>query len=331
MQTRPADVSYCGVREAKIKKAKPKLNEENFKHLFNFITERYNIRKKKDVYKQPAPWTQDKILADFKFTNVRREHDRETRWVITKIIENPVLSYSDKLLNIMLYRMFNKSATIELFGVQKFPLNENKVRAILEKKAKEDPKYAFFTNAFLTVGIKVALGNDEKFNDEFMPMRIIKFINFLYKEAKVTQRIRAAKTQKDVYEVVKTYKGLGEFLSYQIFVDFTYIPEFPFSENEFTISGPGCMRGLDNIFEDRDGMTYDESLFWLRDNIDNEFWRREFAWNPNRLFDDLPEYDRHMNVMSLENCHCEISKYIRAATGTGRPKNKYKQTKEGML
>jgi hypothetical protein len=32
--------------------------------------------------------------------------------------------------------------------------------------------------------------------------------------------------------------------------------------------------------------------------------------------------------MSLENCFCELSKYIRAITGTGRPRKKYVPTKE---
>ena len=46
-------------------------------------------------------------------------------------------------------------------------------------------------------------------------------------------------------------------------------------------------------------------------------------YNPEKLFSDLPEYDREMNVMSIENCMCELSKYIKAVNGTGRPRNKY--------
>ena len=326
MKNRPADVLYNGVNADKIKSASPVLNEINFKYLFQFISRRYRVHKKKDVDKTLAPWTKDAILREFKFTNVRREHDRESIWLIKNIAENNQLSYGDKLLNIMLFRMFNKSDTTRIIGLVTFSTIDflkPHIEDRLKRRAVESPDYVFFTNAFITGGLKLALGNSPLTFDEFMPMRIIKFIEFLYKDG-ITDKIQKCKTQKDVYNVIKSYNGLGEFLSYQIFVDFTYIPEFPFSENEFVISGPGCILGLNYIFQDRDGMSYDECLFWLRDNLDALFLERGFNWNPIKLYNDLPRYDRSTNVMSLENCHCELSKYIRAVEGTGRPRNKYK-------
>jgi len=326
MKNRPADVPYCGVREDKIKNAKPVLNETNFKYLFDFITRRYRIHKKKDVKKLPAPWTKDPILRDYKFTNVRREHDRESLWLIKNIAENDYLSYEDKLMNIILFRMFNKSDTSSIIGLiqfSTFDIIKKSIEDRLRRKAENTPDYIFFTNAFLTCGLKVALGNNPETTDEFMPMRVIKFIEVLYKDG-IVDKIKKAKDQKAVFEVVKSYKGLGEFLSYQIFVDFTYIHDFPFSENEFTISGPGCIRGLDNVFDDRDGMTHDECLFWLRDNLHMEFFDRGYKYDPIKLYSDLPMSDRRTNVMSLENIHCELSKYIRARNGTGGPRNRYK-------
>lgn len=328
MKNRKADVPYCGVREKKIKSANPVLNEENFRHLYNFITRRYVIHKRKDVKGLPAPWTKDPILQEFKFTNVRREHDRETKWLLENVVNNIRLDYDNKLMNIMLYRMFNKSKTLEVFGstIDFYAWDDktfDSIRNSLVLKLGDDPKYTFFTNAFLTCGLKVALGNQKDTDDEFMPMRVIKFCKKLWDDG-IIDKIKAAKNQKEVFEVVKSYNGLGEFLSYQIFVDFTYITEFPFSENEFTISGPGCTKGLKEVFDDFDGLNMEEALFWLRDNIDEEFKERGWKWDKDKLFSDLAPHDRYMNIMSLENCHCEISKYIRATNGTGRPKNKYR-------
>lgn len=329
MQTRKADVPYCGVSRSKIHKTIPTLNETNFKHLFNFITRRYLIHKRKDVQGLPAPWTKDPILQEFKFTNVRREHDRETKWLLDNVVHNPILSYENKLMNIILYRMFNKSQTLEIFKGQNINWGnvDNKhvedIRYHLDWYLEENPKYTFFTNAFLTCGLKVSLGRMEDTNDEFMPMRVIKFARQLWNSGLI-DTIKKAKTQEDVFRAIKGCYGLGEFLAYQMFVDFTYIPEFPFSENEFTVSGPGCIKGLNEVFADFDGLTHDEALFWLRDNIDLEFQARGWNWNPDKLFDDLPVEDRYMNVMSLENCFCELSKYVRATNGTGRPKNKYR-------
>ena len=55
---------------------------------------------------------------------------------------------------------------------------------------------------------------------------------------------------------------------------------------------------------------------------------KQREYDPYKLFSDLPIYDRCINVMSLENCMCELSKYIKAVKGTGRPRNKYTPYKE---
>ena len=333
MKNKPADVPYCGVRKNYLSMAMPKLNERNLKYLYDFITRRYAIHLRKDVLKKDPPWTKDSVLREFRFTNVRREHDRETKWVIEHITSNPELSYGDKLLNIVLFRLYNKHETAELIGMP-FKVHNNprwnpeKYRAKFESALEEDPKRVFFTAAFHTVGMKLTL--QKVTGEDFAPMRILKFIKILADDNFVG-KLRACKDQQEVFKVITGYNGVGGFLGYQFFVDMTYIEEFPFSENEFTVAGPGCIMGLNYLFEDRDGMTYEECLFWLRDNLDKLF--REVLgkdWNPKEVFWDLPEEDRRFNVMSLENCFCELSKYIRAKDGTGRPRKKYKPNKEDV-
>lgn len=333
MLTKPADVHYCGVREDKIKSAQPIINDENLLHLYHFITRRYKIHLRKDVLRKPQPWTTDPVLLEFRFTNVRREHDRESKWLIKHITSNPKATYEDKLLNCILFRLFNKHETSEII---KQPIRFNAkydpevYRAAFEAVEMRDPHYIFFTGAFITGGMKRALkwylpkGTEE----DSMPMRVMKFMEYLYKDG-VVSKIKVCKTQKAVYDLLRGYLGIGDFLAYQMFVDMTYIEEFPFSENEFTAAGPGCKMGLNFLFIDRDGMSYEECLFWLRENLGRLFEEvLGKPWSPFKLFCDLPVYDRCLNVMSLENCFCELSKYIRAKTGTGRPRKKYKPTIE---
>jgi hypothetical protein len=114
-------------------------------------------------------------------------------------------------------------------------------------------------------------------------------------------------------------------MAYQIFVDFTYIPEFKFTENEFTISGPGCSRGIHTLFSETGGLTDDELIFWVRNNMERICEENGIEMNFYELFSDLPEEQRYWNVMSIENCFCEYSKYHRAHSGTGRPRVKYTQ------
>lgn len=332
MNTKPADKLYCGVRRKKIAEANPSVSVKNLTHLYDFITERYSIHVKKDIYRIDPPWTDDNVLGYFRFTNVRREHDRETRWLIHNITSNRALSYEDKLLNIILFRIFNKHETAELLHMpipfSKRPnWNPERCRIRFEDARLVNKHRTFFTGAFITGGTKRALKwyLPAKRQKETPEMRVMYFMKYLIDNDFVSQLKEAQqKTQKEVFELLSNMMGIGEFLGYQIFVDMTYIKDFPFSENEFVVAGPGCKSGLKYIIKDPDGMKPEECLFWLRDNIDWLF--RDFLekpWDPQSLFVDLPENDRYMNVMSLENCMCELSKYIRAKNGTGRPRKRY--------
>jgi hypothetical protein len=163
--------------------------------------------------------------------------------------------------------------------------------------------------------------------EKSMPMRMVHLIDYVRK-SDIVERIIDAETQEKCYDIIREVDGFSNFLGYQIFVDFTYIPEYKFSENEFTISGPGCDRGLDLMFEDKDGLNSSEALFWIRDNIEKEWEKRGLEYDPEKLFDHLEPHDRCINVMMLENSMCELQKQTKARRGTGRPRNRYKPTEE---
>lgn len=308
MQDKPLDVPYCGVRKNVIDKARPKLRKDKLALLSKWITERYTIHVKKDVEGAPKPWTDCPILQNVKFTNVRREHDRATRWLIETICHHPTLGRIAKIANCILFRLYNKWETSELIG-QPFKysttFDEWKAEATenLRKREAEDPKYVFFTSAFNTGGMKAAVGRLT--GEKYIPARPLAFMEYMLKED-VDIHIDRAISPEEVVKILMGYSGIGEFLAYQMFVDFTYIPDFRFSENHYTVSGPGCSLGLSFLFEDTDGMTDEECLFWLRDNQDEVF---DICFTS--LMSDLPPEDRRMNVMSLENCFCEFSKYSR--------------------
>ena len=356
MKTKPRDVPYCGVRQKKIQKAQPYLNEENTAHLMNFIVERYRIHVRKDILGKPRPWTDDPVLDKYKFTNVFREDDRVSRALIELVSTNPDLTFEDKVLNTFLLRSWNNPNTFTDFGgpwsaeqiYDGLTLKEQ-VRPIYKELLKQDPDRKWWSSAYNQGGTKYAWkfpdgegfsrapseeqGKTFKDYEPDIPLRVFHIGPWL-KEKKIFKRLVKAKDQKQVYDIIREIRGFASFLAYQVFVDLTYIEEFPFSENEFTIAGPGCKRGLDCIFDDYDGMTHEEALFFLRDNIDEYFIALQagdyakYPWNPEKLFKHRPVEDRHLNVMCLENCFCELSKYIKAVKGTGRPRNKYAPTKE---
>ncbi|ATW66806.1 hypothetical protein HYP54_gp127 [Escherichia phage FEC14] len=154
--------------------------------------------------------------------------------------------------------------------------------------------------------------------EPYMPMRVIRSLKaFVNKHPHYFDRLREFSRPDSVYQAMyDDIEGLGPFLAYQIWVDFTYIDEYPFSENHFTIAGPGCRAGIDLMFLDKDGMTHEECIFWVRDHqyqlfaqygyVQEQFWSAE-----------APE-DQCMNVMQLENMFCELSKYTRCVEAIER-------------
>lgn len=328
MRNKQNDIPYLGCRSEKINSACPVLNVTNFEHLHRWVTDRYAVHVKKDVEKKPAPWTSNPIIQEFRFTNVRREHDKETKWVIENVC-NADLNPANKWMNLILFRMINKSETCRNF----MPIDFENIdwQKIVHYDQNLPKDYTVFTNAFHTIGVKkgacralgVEMGTVDKPEGTPPLYAVIGYCQQLYNDEKFIHKLGHCVTAQDIFNTLQSVSGIGYFLAYQIFVDYTYCPESPWSENEFVVAGPGARRGLDLIFDNKDGMSYEECLFWLRDNWVSICEWLVLPWNPDKIFVDLAPEDRYMNVMSLQNCHCEISKYIRAVNGTGRPRNKY--------
>ena len=329
MKTKERDELYCGVGYYKIKESQPKLNEIAFNHFITFMQERFRIHVKKDILREPAPWTNNEILKSYRFTNVFREDDRQTRYLIDNIVKNPELTLEDKIVNCFMFRAWNNYNTFHDFGLPKSakelydPQLKENARSIYQELYRENPERMWWSSAYNQGGTKHAWKYPEcgvKVNGEKdIPLRPFHVAIWLNQQG-IVKKLLKSNNQLEAFETIKSVRGFSDFLAYQVFVDLSYIKEFPFSENEFTIAGPGCKKGIDLVFKDKDGLTYEECLFWLRDYLKTQPFipiRREFR-----------EHHRDINVMSLENCMCEISKYIRAVTGTGRPRNHYKPRKE---
>lgn len=336
MKNKRADVKYCGVNQQKILEAKPKLNAVAVKHFYDFVTERYKIHIRKDFLKQKAPWTNNPILLQYKFCNIRREHDRQSQYLIKNISANPCLSIEDKIVNSFYFRAWNNWDTMKDLGGP-WPAKslyssqmKEQVRPIYQKLATEDPDRKWWSSAYNQGGTKQAWRypnpNRKVDKEDYIPLRVFHIGPWL-KEHNTIEKLLNASDQKVAFEAIREIQGFADFLAYQIFVDLTYIEDFPFSENEFVVAGPGCRNGLNKLFDDYDGLTLEEALFWLADNIDEIFNKIHPPFWAGRLFVDLPQEDRFFSVMCLENCMCEFCKYIRTVEGNGRPRVKYKQHK----
>lgn len=367
MKDKALDVPYCGVREEKIKSAKPVLSPTHTSLSYEWMSERYKIHVKKDVQRLPAPWTDNPILRQVKFCNVRREHDRQSLNLINNIVNNDALGMADKMFNCVMFRMFNLWDPIQAIGgamtIKEFAeINLDATRERLQKFEADGGKV--FTNAFNTGGLKQCLAfpelvvnhKEQRFGgmmvkvyrvgqgivdemdykvakklveenpgeytiegwEPYMPMRVIRSLKaFVNKYPNYFHDLLRLGTPLEVYQrMYDDIEGLGPFLAYQIWVDFTYIPGYPFSENHFTVAGPGCRAGIDLMFQDKDGMTHEECIFWLRDNQDAVY--SQYGYVREQFWSAEEPVDQCMNVMQLENMFCELSKYTRCVEAVGR-------------
>lgn len=338
MKTKPADIPYCSVNEKRIKEANPILHKKNTELLFHWIKERYQIHTKKDVEKKSSPWTDDPILKNYRFTNVRREHDKETQWLITNIANNDCLSLEEKILNTILFRTWNKSSTMQAYGgpwwKEELKLGPLYFKSRVDIANLSKPFTPVFSTSFIKEIWRFSDGKgDVKYKiqerelpkgvdaiHDSVPLRMF-YIPVWVLKNNILPNILNSTSQANCNYYIRKIPGFGEFLAYQVFVDLTYIQDFKYSENEFTIAGPGAKRGLDRVFLDKDGMNYEECLFWLRDN--QEQFLEKYNIDLKELMYDLPEEDCTLTVMNLENSMCELSKYLKTYYNEGRPRQKY--------
>lgn len=350
MRTKKKDVRYCGVDAEKIFAASPKISPRKLDLFVHYFTERHTVYRLKELERRPRPWTKDPILQQYKFTNVFRENDRVSRQVIQLVSLNDDLSLEDKVVNTFLIRAWNNPDTFKDLGgpweaweVYSPTLKEN-VRPTYSHLLAEDPGRKWWSSAYNQGGTKRSWKSPNRLGFERItagrkpvayidyepdiPLRVFHIGPWL-KQQRVFERLMKAKDQQEAYHIIKGVRGFSDFLAYQVFVDLTYIPEFPFSENEFVVCGPGCRRGMDVLFDDYGGLTYEEALFWLRDNIEEicrEWYSRGVVKNryaPKKLFNDRELGSWNLNIMALENCFCEFYKYHKALSGNGRPRVRY--------
>lgn len=319
MKSKSGDVPYCGANQERIENVTPTFNQQNLEYFKEWINDRYDIHVKKDVLNLPAPWTDNPILQKVKFTNVRREHDRTTVWLIKNIAEAADLTLRDKIINMILFRLYNKFETAEILKLpiqfQSFDdATYDALRDYLMEYADANPDYVWFTSAFNTGGMKSAAGRLT--GEKFIPMRPIALLLAKCTDESFVTTLMNAEKQSDVVDKLMSVSGIGEFLAYQMFVDFTYIADYKFSENHYTVAGPGCRMGIDMLFDDKCGMSYEDCIFYIRDNQD-----QLLNIDCDKVFCDLEPHDRVMNVMSLENCFCEFSKYVRCKQQIADGKN----------
>ena len=278
-----------------------KKRQEVFDLYWYFACERQNIFWKK-INGDPAPWTHDKILQEYKFCNSYRVNDRVSQYLLKNVIYNGNnYNYEDMLFRIILFKLFNKESTWELlsknFGdILLKNFNTKKYSIVLENAISNGTK--IYNDAYISCANK-AFGYDRKHDNH------LALLDKMFNIDKMQDKIIKCNTMQDAFNIIKGYPLIGNFMAYQLVTDINYSAFVNWKENEFTVTGPGSLRGIKKCFIDKGNMTNEDIIKYMYMHQDEEFKRLNL--NFKRIG------NRPLQLIDCQNIFCELDKYCRQA------------------
>lgn len=278
-----------------------KKRQEVFDLYWYFACERQNIFWKK-INGDPAPWTHDKILQEYKFCNSYRVNDRVSQYLLKNVIYNGNnYNYEDMLFRIILFKLFNKESTWELlsknFGdILLKNFNTMKYSIVLENAISNGTK--IYNDAYISCANK-AFGYDRKHDNH------LALLDKMFNIDKMQDKIIKCNTMQDAFNIIKGYPLIGNFMAYQLVTDINYSSFVNWKENEFTVAGPGSLRGIKKCFIDKGTMTNEDIIKYMYMHQDEEFKRLNL--NFKRIG------NRPLQLIDCQNIFCELDKYCRQA------------------
>lgn len=281
-----------------------KKREEIYDLYWYFAYERQNIFiKKKNGEK--SPWTDDPILQEYKFCNSYRVNDRVSQYLLKNVIYNgKVYSKEDMLFRILLFKLFNKESTWELL-INEFgdiTLNNfdfNNYSKVLNNAISNNIK--IYNDAYISCANK-AYGYNRKHDNHLSLLKEIFIIDRSH------LKILAAKTMKEAFDILKSYPLIGNFMAYQLVTDINYSEIVSWREDEFTVAGPGSLRGIKKCFINIGNMSNEDIIKYMYEHQDEEFKRLNLDFKRIGT--------RPLQLIDCQNIFCELDKYCREAHPT---------------
>lgn len=266
-----------------------------------FAAERQNIFYKK-LNGEEAPWTEDKILQEYKFCNSYRASDRVSQYLIKNVIYNgKKYSDEDMIFRIILFKIFNKESTWEILlnklgDITLDNFNFKDYCNILEQA--KDKGYKIYTDAYMSCANK-AFGYDKKHENH------IALLEKMFIKDKMQNKILESENMEKAFNIIRNYELIGNFMAYQLVTDINYSEVVNFTEREFTVAGPGSERGIKKCFTHLEGMSKEDIIKWMCNHQEEEFKRLGIE------FKDLG--GRPLQYIDCQNLFCELDKYCRQA------------------
>ncbi|MEX0668813.1 MAG: nucleotide kinase domain-containing protein [Candidatus Saccharimonadales bacterium] len=252
---------------------------------------------------QPAPWTDDPILQTFKFCNVFRASDRVSQYLIRNIAySEPESNPRDMLFRVLAFRFFSRPDTwdaiidyLERQPVIDDLVDESFERALSHAKTINGKLY---TGAFVLCASQAYGYGDKHLNH-------VALFRHMFVLDDLASQLLNANNLEEVYQLLRSYPLIGDFMAYQLAIDLNYTPEINFDENSFTKAGPGAVRGIKKAFKSIGDYSPEQVIMLMVEKQDEKFKRLGLK------FEGLN--GRRLHAIDCQGLFCELDKYCREA------------------
>ncbi len=287
-----------------LKSALPKLESleptEVFDTYWKFAVRRQEILMRR-VRGDRSPWTDDPVLKQYRFTNAYRVCDRVSQYLIRNVIYSEGYSETDTIFRILLMKTFNRIDTWELLNqclgsIEYSTFDECRYGEVLTEARSCGAR--IYSPAYIMPSVGSVFGYKEKHRNHLSLIRRIIESGFV-------SSIKRASGLQEVYDLLRSYPGLGPFLAFQYTIDLNYSDVIDFDENEFVVAGPGALDGISKCFSNTEGVSAEQIIAAVTVSQEKEFAKRGLQF---------PLLGRRwLHLIDCQNLFCEISKYARVA------------------
>jgi hypothetical protein len=240
-------------------------------------------------------------LETHKFCNVYRASDRVSQYLIKHVIYSGINNEEDVLFRIILFKIFNKIETWQLLEreigeIRLSSFNFDKYSRTLQHSI--DANNPIYTSAYMSCANK-SFGFEKKHQNH------LALIEKMFIKDKIVKTICSSPDMDTAFKSLQKYPLIGNFMAYQLVTDINYSEVVDFSEQSFTVVGPGSERGIKKCFYDIGNKSHEYVIKWMCENQSREFDRLGLK------FRNL--WGRPLQYIDCQGLFCETDKYCRAA------------------
>jgi hypothetical protein len=247
----------------------------------------------------PAPWTDDPVLSEYRFTNAYRASDRVSQYLIRHVAYAGDCDFREVVFRVLLFKLFNRVATWKLL---KATFGDVRLSEFDVARYDQVMTRAFAAGTRLYSAAYIMPPADRGSTRKHTThLRLLQRMV----DDRLPERLADCGSMATGFELLAAYRGLGPFRAYQLVTDLNYSSVLDFSEMEFVKAGPGARSGIEKCFIDSGGYTAEDLIRWTADRQTEELTRRGLD------FADL--WGRPLQLIDCQNLFCEVDKYARVA------------------